>query len=46
MFYNGETDENTHNNMVQKKSFRCICLLVILIDFVFKLDKNYYQHMC
>ena len=28
-----------------KEDSHCLCLLVILIDFVFKMGKNYYQQV-
>ena len=31
---------------MSKECSDCICLLVILIDFVFKLGKNYYTRVC
>ena len=28
-----------------KEVFQCICLLVILLDFVFEIDKNFYPQV-
>ena len=40
--YNGKISTNFHNNKIQRKGFQLICLLVILIDSVFRTGKNYY----
>ena len=39
---NGKINTNFHNNKIPKKGSQCICLSVILIDSVYKKDKNYY----
>ena len=44
-FYNGKIKTNFHNNKIPKESCQCICLLVILIDSVFRTDKNYYPEV-
>ena len=38
--YNGKIDTNFHNNKIPKEGSQCICLSVILIDSIFKKDKN------
>ena len=40
--YNGKINTNFHNNKIPKEGSQCICLSVILIDSVYKKDKNYY----
>ena len=40
--YNGKINTNFHNNKIPKKGSQCNCLSVILIDSVYKKDKNYY----
>ena len=30
-----------HDNKIPKKGSHCVCLSVILIDFVFRIGKNY-----
>ena len=40
--YKGKTNANFHNNKMPKEDSHFICLLVILIDFVFETSKNYY----
>ena len=42
-FYNGKIKRNFHNNIIPKEGFQLICLPVILIDSVFRTDKNYYS---
>ena len=41
--YNVKINTNFHNNKVPREGFQFICLSVILIDSVFRTDKNYYQ---
>ena len=36
---------NFHNNEIPKEGFQCICLSVILIDSVYRKDKNYYPQV-
>ena len=43
--YNGKINTNFHSNKIPKKGSQCICLLVILIDSVFRTDKNYYPQV-
>ena len=40
--YNGKINTNFHNNKVPREVSQFISLLVILIDSVFRTDKNYY----
>ena len=39
--YNGKISTNFKDNWIPKEGSDCICLSVILIDFVFKIGKNY-----
>ena len=39
--YNEKINTNVHNNEILKEGSHCICLLVILIDSVYRKDKNY-----
>ena len=41
-----EKSINFHNNKMWKYGSQYICLSVILIDFVFKMGKNYYPQEC
>ena len=34
-------DTNLHDNGVSEEGSHCVCFLVISIDFVFKMSKNY-----
>ena len=43
--YNGKINTHFHDNKVQKEGFQFICLLVILIDSVFRTSKNYYPQV-
>ena len=43
--YNGKINTNFHNNKIPKKSSKFICLSVILINSLFKTDKNYYLQL-
>ena len=43
--YNGKINTNFHNNNIPKEGSQCICLSVILIDSVYKKDKNYYPQV-
>ena len=40
--YEGKISTSFHDDRIPKESFYCICLSVILINFVFKIGKNYY----
>ena len=40
--YEGKINKNFHGGKVPKESSQYICLLVILIDSVFRTGKNYY----
>ena len=42
--YNGKSNTNSHNNKISK-SCQCICLLVILIDSVYRKDKDCYPQV-
>ena len=43
--YNGKINKNVHNNKIPKESSQFIYLLVILIDSVYRKDKNYYPQV-
>ena len=43
--YNAKVKKNFHNNKIPKEGSQFICLSVILIDSVFRLDKNYYPQL-
>ena len=43
--YNGKTNTNFYNNKIPKEGSQFICLLVILIDSVFRTGKNYYPQV-
>ena len=43
--YNGKINANFDNNKMPKEGSQCICLSVILIDSVYKKDKNYYPQV-
>ena len=36
----GKINTNFHNNKIPKEGSQCICLTVILIEFVFRTGKN------
>ena len=40
--YYGKINTNVQNNKILKEGTKCICLSVILNDYVFKADSNYY----
>ena len=40
--YKGKVNTNFHNDKMSKEGSPCTCLKVVLIDSVFKNDKNYY----
>ena len=42
-FYNGKINTNFHNNEIPKEGPEYICLLVILLDSIFRTGKNYPQ---
>ena len=42
---NEKLNTNFHNNEIPKEGSQCICLSVILIDSVYKKDKNYYPQV-
>ena len=39
-FYKGKINTSFSNNKIAKESCQCICLSVILIEFVFRTGKN------
>ena len=43
--YNGKTYTTFQNNKIPKEGSPCICLSVILIDSVYKKDKNHYPEV-
>ena len=43
--YNRKINTNFHNNKIPKQDSQCICLPVILIDSVYRKDKDYYPQM-
>ena len=43
--YNGKTNTNFDNNKIPKEGSPYICLLVILINSVYRKDKNYYPQV-
>ena len=40
-FYEGKINTNFLNDKIQKEGSQCICLLVTLIDSVYRAGKNY-----
>ena len=43
--YNGKINTTFHNNKIAKEGSRCISLSVILIDSVYRKDKDYYPQV-
>ena len=43
--YNGKINTNFHNNKIPKEGSQLVCRSVILIDSVFRTDKNYYPQV-
>ena len=43
--FNGEINTNFHNDKISKEGSQFICLSVILIDYVFRMGKNYYPQV-
>ena len=43
--YNGKINTNFHHNKIPDEDSQFICLLVILIDSVFKIGKSYYPQV-
>ena len=41
--YNKKFDTNIHDNKIPKEGCQCFCLSVILIDSIYRKDKNYYS---
>ena len=44
-FYNEKIDTNFHNNKIPKDDPQCICISVILVDSVYRKDKDYYPQV-
>ena len=42
--YEGKINTNFHNDKIPKEGSHCICLSVVLIDYVFKMGKSYYTN--
>ena len=42
---NENINTNFNNNIIQKCCYEYICLSVILIDSIFRTDKNYYPQV-
>ena len=40
--YEGKINISFDDDKMLKENSHCICLSVVMIDFVFKIDKNYY----
>ena len=43
--YQGKINKNFYNNKISKEGSQCICLTVILIDSLYRKDKNYYPQV-
>ena len=43
--YEGEINKNFHSDNIPKQGSQCICLLVILIESVYRTSKNYYPQV-
>ena len=43
--YEGKISTNSHNDKLPKEGSQCICLLVIIIDSVFRTGKNSYPQV-
>ena len=43
--YNGKINTNFQNNKISKEGSQCICLSLVLIDSVYRKDKNYYPQV-
>ena len=44
-FYNEKINTNFHNNKIPKDDPQCICISVILVDSVYRKDKDYYPQV-
>ena len=44
-FYNEKIDTNFHNNKIPKDDPQCICISVILVDSVYRKDRDYYPQV-
>ena len=43
--YQGKMNSNFHDNKTPKEGSQCICLSAILINSVFRIDKNHYPQV-
>ena len=43
--YQGKINTNLHSDKIPKEGSQCICLLVILIDSVYRTGKSYYPQV-
>ena len=43
--YVGKADTIFHNDKMPKEGSHCICILMVLIDSLFKIGKNYYTQV-
>ena len=43
--YNEKINTNFQNNKISKEGSQCICLSLVLIDSVYRKDKNYYPQV-
>ena len=43
--YNGKINTNFYNNKIPKEGFQCTYLSLILINLVYRKDKNYYPQV-
>ena len=41
--YNGKINADFHNNKLPKEGSQCICLSLLLIDSVYRKNKDYYS---
>ena len=41
--YNGKINTSFHNNKLLKEGSQCICLSILLIDSVYRKNKDYYS---
>ena len=41
--YNGKINTDFHNNKLPKEGSQCICLSLLLIDSVYRKNKDYYS---
>ena len=43
--YKGKINTSFHNNKIPKEGSQCICLSVILIDSIIRIDNEYYSQV-